>query len=123
MQTLGDRGVHLREAEEGAVAKGHEDLALGDLHADLDLGLVARLAHAGGHDHASVVGGELGVGGVDLGLVAIRALDAGLQVVAHEELGRAAEVLEGRHMGGQEALRALIGVGTGEGVVREAQHG
>ena len=122
-EPLGDGGVGLGEAEEGAVPQRRQDLALGDLHADLDLGLVARLGHARGHDHAAVVGGELGVGRRDLGLVAVGLLHAGLQVVGHDELGGAAEVFEGAGVGIEEALRALVRVGAREGVVREAQHG
>ena len=119
----GDRGVGLRQAEEGATSQWRQDLALGDLHADLDLGLVAGPSDAGRHDHAPVVGGELGIGRRDLGLVAVGPLHAGLQVVGDEELGDDAEVLEGGHVGSQEALRALVSVGAREGVVREAEHG
>jgi hypothetical protein len=123
LEPLGDGGVGLREAEEGVVAQRCQDLALGDLHADLDLGHVARLADARRQHHRAVVGGELGVGRRDLGLVAIRAFHAGLQVVGHEELRRAAEVLEGSHVGVEEALRALVCVGAREGAIREAQNG
>ena len=61
-EQLGDAGVEGGEREEGLVAEAGEDPALDDLHGDLDLGLVARVGGARGHDHRAVVLGELLVG-------------------------------------------------------------
>ena len=105
------------------MSQRRQDLPLGDEHARFDLGLVAWLGHARGHDHAAVVGGQLGIGCRDLGLVAVGLLHAGLQVVGHDKLGGTTEVLEGPRVGIEEALRALVCVGAGEGVVGEAQDG
>ena len=44
---LADRAVQLRQGVEPAMAQPGQDPALDNLHGDLDLGLVARLAHPG----------------------------------------------------------------------------
>ena len=57
-----------------------EDPPLDHLHADLGLGLVARPPYPGGDDGEAVVLGQLGVGGVGVGLVAMGAGDGQAQV-------------------------------------------
>jgi len=47
----------------------------------LDAWLIFRLEGSGGVDQAAVVGGELLVGPVELGVVEVGSIDAGLQVV------------------------------------------
>jgi len=69
------------------------------------------------------VGGQLPVGRGDLGLVAVGARDAGLQVIGHDQLRGAAEELEGVHVGREEALRALVLEDLGVGVVAGSEHG
>ena len=55
VEQLGDARVQRGEREEGLVAQPREDPALGDLHGDLDLGLVARLRRARRQDRRPVV--------------------------------------------------------------------
>ncbi len=64
------------------MAQTRQDPALHHLDGDLDLGLVARLAHACRHDGGAVVGRHLLVGAVDPRLVATCGSDAGLEIVA-----------------------------------------
>ena len=59
----------------------------GDLDTDFDFGFVFGRADARRDDHRAVVARELGVGAVDLGLVAIRRRDAALQIVGHPDRG------------------------------------
>ena len=87
-------GVELGQAEERAVTKRREDPALDALHGDFDLGLVARLAHPRRQDRHAVVLGEVLVARVEVRLVATGAADAALQVVGHDRLRHAADVLE-----------------------------
>ena len=96
-----DRGVQLGEREELPVAQTRQDPALDDLHAPLDLGLVARLAHACRQDRHAIVLGELGVGAVQVRLVAMRPIHAALQVVRDERRRGAAEKLQRPHMRAQ----------------------
>ena len=94
LEQLGDRGVELVEAEEGAVAQAREHPALGDLHTDLDFRLVARLSRARRDDRAAVVAAELRERRVDLRLVATRHCDGASKLVGHDHRADRAEVLE-----------------------------
>jgi hypothetical protein len=64
-----------------------------------DLGLVPGLVGPGGDEGHGIVGGHLLIGGVDVGLVALRAVHPRAQVVAHHDLGRAEE------LGGMDVAR------------------
>ena len=77
------------------MSESGEDPAFDDLHAELDLGLVAGFADPGGEDGSAVVGGHLGVGAVELWLVAVGEDDTGFEVVGHQRLGDAAQEGEG----------------------------
>ena len=77
--------------EEAPVAQPRQHEALDDLHADFDLGLVARLARTRRQDRGVVVLGQLLVGAIDAGLIAAGRGDAGLEVVAHDRLRHAAD--------------------------------
>jgi hypothetical protein len=94
LESLSNGDVGFREREEGAVAQGREDPALGHLDSDLDLGLVSRFARAGRDDGAAVVGGKIGIGAVELRLVSMRPIDCRLQVVGNQDRGHPAEELE-----------------------------
>ncbi len=55
IQQLADGAVQLRQREELAVTQRGQDPPLGDLHADLHLGLIARFSGPRGqHTHAVV---------------------------------------------------------------------
>ena len=71
VDALANGGVQIGEREEGAVPQRREDPALGDLDTHLDFGFVGRRRDARGNHHRAVVAGELGVGAVDLRLVAV----------------------------------------------------
>ena len=51
-------------------AQRRQNPALRDLDTDLDFGFVGRRRDARGNHHGAIVAGELGVGAVDLRLVA-----------------------------------------------------
>jgi transposase len=63
-------------------AKTGDDPPLGDQHPVLGLGLIPGLIRPCGHDGHAVVGGHLGEGGIDIGLVPVRAGHRRAQVVA-----------------------------------------
>ena len=65
----GDGLVQVTEGEEPPVAQRGQHPALDGQHAGLHSRLVPGPIGAGGQDGRLVVGGELGVGGVELGLV------------------------------------------------------
>jgi len=69
------------------------------------------------------VSGQLPVGRGDLGLVAVSARNARLQVVGDDQLRGAAEEREGVHVGEKEALRALVLEDLGVGVAAGPEHG
>jgi len=98
-ESFGDDRIRLGDREEGEVADAGQDPALGHQHPGLDLGLVSGLARAGGDDGTAVVLGQLLVGAVQLGLVAVTPDDADLEVVGNPDLRDAAQVLEGVDMG------------------------
>ena len=59
--------IDVLEAEELSVAQGGEQPLLDALHRRFDLGLIAALDDSGGQDGASIVGGHLFVGALDVG--------------------------------------------------------
>jgi len=85
--------------------------------------LVARPAHARRQHCGAVVGGELGVGRGDLGLIAVGPHDPRLEVVGDDQLGHPAEEGEGLYVGREEALRALVREGPDVGVAAGPEHG
>jgi hypothetical protein len=73
LDTARDGGVDLGDRKEALPAEPGDDPALGQQHAGFDLGLVPGLVGAGRDDRHAVMGGHLLVGGVDVGLVTVRA--------------------------------------------------
>ena len=75
------------------------DGLLDDLHTDLHFSFVTGLTDPGGQHGDAIMGSHVGVGGVELGLVAVRVGDAGLEVVGDEGLGDTAEERQCPYMG------------------------
>lgn len=119
----GDLDVGLGQAPKALVAHPGHDPALGQQYAGLDLGFVAGLVAARrDHGHA-VVGGHVLVGGVDVGLIAVRAGHPRAQVVAHHDGRASPRGLEGVHVGAHPVEQLL---GTNRLGVEEAarpEHG
>ena len=117
------RGVDVGETVEDPSPKPAEEPALDDQHRLLDLGLVARASRPRRQNGGSVVRRHLGVGTVDLGLVEARLDDRGLRVVRHDELGNAADRLEGADVSGDPVRERLRPGRLGESEARRTQHG
>src|SRR5205085_2479246 len=94
-----------------------------DQHAIFYLGFVAGASGAGRYHTDAVMTGHIGIGGIDLGLVAAGAADRALQTIGDHDLGGAAEVLEGSGMGPDPVGELLSQSGFGEGVGRGAPDG
>ena len=122
-EPFGDGAVEFAEGEECAVSQRGEDPSLDHLHADFSLGLVAGTAHPSGEDGEAVVLGEVGVGGVGVGLVAMRASDGRLEIVGHDDLGDTVEEAQRTHVRGAPVGQGLGPGRLGEGVVRRPEHG
>jgi len=119
----GNRAVQLGQGEEPLMAQPRQDPALHHLHADLDLGLVARLVGAGRHNRRAVVPRHLAIRPVHRRLVKAGAGDAGLEVVTHHLARDAAEVGERAHVRADPVRQRLSPDSTGVGEARRAQHG
>ena len=65
----------------------------------------------------------VGVGGVEVGLVAMRPAHCRAQVVGDDEFGDAAEKLQRAHVGGTPVGQSLRPGGLGIGVARRPEHG
>ena len=94
---MGERTSEIGLAHPGGPHDNHgvvvcHPVALGQQRAGFDLGLVPGLVGPGGDEGHGIVGGHLLIGGVDVGLVALRAVHPRAQVVAHHDLGRAEEL-------------------------------
>ena len=77
-----------------------QDPTLHDLHADLRLRFVLGLVGPGREDGHLIVLGQLLVTGVQFRVVPTGLADTAAQVVRHDHLRNAAEVLEGTHVTG-----------------------
>ncbi len=120
---LADRAVQLGQGVEPPVPQPGQHPSLHDLDADLDLGLVARLAHPRRQDRRAVVGGHVLVGPADPRLVAAGCGDAGLEVVADDLARDAAEAGKGAHVAADPVRQRLRPACLGVGEVGRAQHG
>ena len=89
------------------MAQCGEDPALDNLNADLDLGLVARAAHPSGEDGEAVVLGEVGVGGVSVGLEAMGAGDRRGEIVRNHQLRDAVKEPQRPHVRGAPVRERL----------------
>ena len=121
-QELGDPLVERRQGEKGLVAQAGDDPPLGDLHGDLDLGLVARPRRAGRQDRRPVVRAELGIEALHAGLVATRHGHAALELVAHDGGRHAAEEGEGPRVARDPVGELLRARRLGVRVARRAEH-
>ena len=107
LQQFPDGLVELGEGEETAVTQARQDPSLDQLDADLDLGFVARLAWPRRYDRGVVMGRQIGVSAVDLGIVQAGLDDAGLQIIRHD-LGRhAVKIGKGAGVGADPVGQAL----------------
>jgi hypothetical protein len=96
---LAKRGVDVGETGEGPSPQPAEQPSLDDQHCLLDFRLVAGLSRPRRQNGGSVMRRHVGVGPIDLGVVEAGLDDGGLGVVRHDELGNAADRLEGAHVG------------------------
>src|SRR6202041_2688363 len=119
---LAERGVDVSEAGERPAPEPAEQPSLDDQDGLLDFRLVARLPRPRWQDGGSVIGRHLGVGAVDLRVVAAGLDDGGLGVVWHDEFGNAADRLEGAHVGVDPVGQRLRPGRLGEGEARRAQY-
>ena len=118
-----ERGVDVGETGEGPSPQPAEQPSLDDQDGLLDFRLVTRLSRPRRQDGGSVMGRHLGIRSVDLGVVEAGLDDGGLGVVRHDELGNAADRLEGAHVGVDPVGERLRPGRLGEGEARGAQHG
>jgi hypothetical protein len=109
-----DRLVQLGQREEPPVAQTRQDPALHHLHADFDLGLVARFVWTGRDDRGAVMRRHVGVGAVDRRFVEAGLGDPGLEVVADDLPRHAADGAQGVDMGsnpvGQRLARRRLSI-------------
>lgn len=89
LQEFPDSLVRFRQAKEGLVAQPGQNPALDHLHAHLHFGFIFGLSRSCWYDSHLVVTGKLLVAGVDVRLVAVRALDPCFEIVRYEHLGHA----------------------------------
>jgi len=68
------------------------------------------------------MGCQIGIGGIEIGLVAAGLAHPRRQIVRHQEFRHAAEEIEGPHMGPDPVRQGLAGHRLGIGVARRPQH-
>ena len=119
---LAKRGVDVGETGEGPSPQPAEQPSLDDQHRLLDFRLVAGLSRPRRQNGGSVMRRHLGVGPIDFRIVEAGLDDGGLGVVRHDELGNAADRLEGAHVSVDPVGQRLRPVRLGEGEARRAQY-
>ena len=100
-----------------------QDARLDDTDGGLDGALVGGPSLACRKHGEAVVPGELAEAGVELGILAVRPGDAGLEVVDDPAFWTAAERLQRPAVGHRPVLHALVGHRLGVDHVRMRQHG
>ena len=105
------------------MAQDGQDPALGNQHAVFHLGLVPGASGTGRQNADAVVAGHVGIGRIDLGLVATRSANRALQTIGDHDLRHAAKVIERSGMGTDPVRELLSESGFGEGIGRRAPDG
>jgi hypothetical protein len=103
--------------------KPGENPALGHLYPDLGFGLVARFSGSCRDDRDPIMMGQFRIGAIDLGLIAVRPMDGGLEIVRDQDLRDAAERTKSPDMGRDPVGQALTPGDLGIGIVGSAEHG
>ncbi|AQZ50701.1 hypothetical protein Mame_01336 [Martelella mediterranea DSM 17316] len=88
IESAGDCGVRLGKREKGLPPQPAEDTGLGETDSVLDLRLVLRTSRPGRQHADATMGRHHGVAAVDLRIVEGSAVDAGLQIIGHDQAGR-----------------------------------
>ena len=122
LKELGNRSVELGQREQRAMTKRSQYPALDHLHAYFDLGLVARPSHPRRQHRDPVVAGQVVVGRVGVGLVAMRPAHRRAQIVGDDQLDTATEELERAHVRRNPVRQALRPRRLGIGVARRPEH-
>ena len=99
-----------------------QDPALNYLHMDLGFGFIPRLFHPCREDSHPVVAGQIVVGGVGVGLVAMRPAHRRAEIVRNEQLGAAAIEAERPHVRRDPVGQRLRPRRLGVGVVRRPEN-
>jgi hypothetical protein len=123
IQTGGDRGVELRQTEEGLMPQAGQNPALDEQDPRFDLRLVAGFADAGRNHRDAVVPGQICVGRVQLWFIPAGLGDAAPQVIGHEDLRHATQIGEGPDMGPGPIRQRLRPGRLGIGVAGGAEDG
>jgi hypothetical protein len=89
------------------MAKPGENPALNYLHPHLDLGFIAWFGGSSWDDGKAKMVSQLQVGPIDLGFIAMRALDGGLEIVGHHDLRHPTDGVKGSHMGANPVGQTL----------------
>src|SRR5216683_7403290 len=115
--------VDLRQAEEFPLPQGGQDPPLDQQHACLHLRLVTRFHAARRHYRYTAVRSHLLICPIDTRLIAASFRDAGLQVIGDDDLGHAAQKLEGAQVGADPVGQPLRPSRLRVGVAAGPQHG
>ena len=105
------------------MTKREQHARLDNFDGGLDIGLEGGPPGVCRKHGKAVVPGELAEAGVELGILAVRPGDAGLEVVDDPALRTAAERLQRPAVGHRPVLHALVGHRLGVDHVRMRQHG
>ncbi len=104
------------------MAQRCQDPALHHQHAVFDLGLVTRFANPGRQNGDTVVRGHILVGGIGVGLIAVRLAHARAKVVRDDQLRNTAEEREAARVRADPVRQRLRPGRLGIGVVGRAQY-
>ena len=115
-QGLEDGLVELVDAEEVVVSESGQDPALSHEDGGFHFSFVPGTPHPGRDDGDSIMLRKLQVSGVDVGFVSAGLLDPYLEIIRDEDLGDAAEELEGVYMRSNPGRQILGGRSFSKGI-------
>ena len=116
-----DSVVQVVQTEEFPVSQPGKNPALYHLHTNFHLSLVLGPSHPGRDHSGSVVLRQIVVGGIDVGFITARVLDASLEVVWNQYLGHTTEEGESSHVTTGPIGKILAPLCFGIGVVAGAK--
>ena len=117
----GDRLVGFGQGEERLMPQPAQNIALGETHAGLHLGLILRPPRPGRQNADAVMRGHPPVAAIDLGIVERCLVDAGLQIIRHDQARHPAEKPEHADMGANPIGQRLGPTRLAVGETRGAQ--